>query len=171
MRGVGCFYYDINVKCIPGVSVPLRGVGCFSRATASLTHTNGFRPLAGCGLFRAAKCLLRWGARFPSPCGVWVVSMTINQYRACIKVSVPLRGVGCFGCEMARDKYFLFPSPCGVWVVSGEQNSQAAEMAVSVPLRGVGCFPKLQSSGGDTIVSVPLRGVGCFMGLHDDILS
>ena len=57
------------------VSVPLRGVGCFRQGAASATGYQGF----------------------PSPCGVWVVSLAkVNTYGLTIK----------------------FPSPCGVRVVS-----------------------------------------------------
>ena len=56
----------------------------------------GFRPLAGCGLFHDKYTIKRQGIVFPSPCGVWVVSMAIA-----------------YGTEATK-----FPSPCGVWVVS-----------------------------------------------------
>ena len=57
-----------------GVSVPLRGVGCFQ------TLTDEQKAQA-----------------FPSPCGVWVVSPAAPpDASANIRVSVPLRGVGCF---------------------------------------------------------------------------
>ena len=75
---------------------PLAGCGLFLVLSAKHGHCKRFRPLAGCGLFRAAKCLLRWGARFPSPCGVWVVSREVRRGDRRGKVSVPLRGVGCF---------------------------------------------------------------------------
>ena len=99
-----------------------------------------FRPLAGCGLFRPRSATGSMPSRFPSPCGVWVVShgcidtATGISFRPlagcglfpsgrCLRhglsgVSVPLRGVGCFTWVHRycyRDK---FPSPCGVWVVS-----------------------------------------------------
>ena len=34
---------------------------------------------------------------FPSPCGVWVVSKNPKMTIVTESVSVPLRGVGCFG--------------------------------------------------------------------------
>ena len=34
---------------------------------------------------------------FPSPCGVWVVSSQLQFFIVNLLVSVPLRGVGCFG--------------------------------------------------------------------------
>ena len=34
------------------VSVPLRGVGCFAQQLHQRQAAAGFRPLAGCGLFR-----------------------------------------------------------------------------------------------------------------------
>ena len=79
----------------------------------------GFRPLAGCGLFP------QW-----------------QSIRASLKVSVPLRGVGCFDA-----------APHALHILC----------KVSVPLRGVGCF-SWRYYYYDTVfcVSVPLRGVGCF---------
>ena len=97
MRGVGCFLImTIDKKKKVRVSVPLRGVGCFSQASTS-------------------QQLLT----FPSPCGVWVVSM----------IAV-----------LERIAYALFPSPCGVWVVFLVDSINYHIDSVSVPLRGVGCF-------------------------------
>ena len=39
------------------VSVPLRGVGCFKKQSERMKRQNGFRPLAGCGLFLADRCV------------------------------------------------------------------------------------------------------------------
>ncbi len=78
--------------------------------------------------------------KFPSPCGVWVVSTQICDRLNAVKVSVPLRGVGCF------ERTYR----CKNGVV------------VSVPLRGVGCFRDGGLSYSGARVSVPLRGVGCF---------
>ena len=80
---------------LSGVSVPLRGVGCFQYGYNKDTDYKSFRPLAGCGLFPSAQ-----------------ESMDIK------KVSVPLRGVGCFQTLTDEQKAQAFPSPCGVWVVS-----------------------------------------------------
>ena len=101
------------------VSVPLRGVGCFQQNRSDEKWANGFRPLAGCGSFlmKAYKAFDRnmfpspcgvWvvsrkhrkiyqHTTFPSPCGVWVVSNKNERMKRKMKVSVPLRGVGCFG--------------------------------------------------------------------------
>ena len=121
---------------------PLAGCGLFRAAGYQniIDNLKGFRPLAGCGLFPLSCQPVSADPGFPSPCGVWVVSATGYQGAASATVSVPLRGVGCFDIVCYFHNLKLFPSPCGVWVVSGEQNSQAAEMEVSVPLRGVGCF-------------------------------
>ena len=78
------------------VSVPLQGVGCFGMKIHDRDFFVGFRPLAGCGLFHDKYTIKRQGIVFPSPCGVWVVSMAIA-----------------YGTEATK-----FPSPCGVWVVS-----------------------------------------------------
>ena len=122
-----------------------------------------FRPLAGCGLFLESNGEFDAYERFPSPCGVWVVSL-LPQRRSgrygfrplagcglfpsgrCLRhglsgVSVPLRGVGCFKELVNRKTYTIrFPSPCGVWVVSLERAGYHVVVLVSVPLRGVGCF-------------------------------
>ena len=57
-----------------------------------------------------------------------------------MKVSVPLRGVGCF-------------------LLIGALSTR---LTVSVPLRGVGCFGVIERIIRHFHVSVPLRGVGCF---------
>ena len=108
------------------------------------------------------KYVLYIDYRFPSPCGVWVVSRAtcvvlrtggFRPLAGCglflgicaggagiMPVSVPLRGVGCF--KMDNQYYIVrgFPSPCGVWVVSGMHLRYDRCRGVSVPLRGVGCF-------------------------------
>ena len=78
--------------------------------------------------------------KFPSPCGVWVVSTELYMPRLEKRVSVPLRGVGCF----THIVHHLYRS------------------GVSVPLRGVGCFTHIVHPLFRSGVSVPLRGVGCF---------
>ena len=98
------------------VSVPLRGVGCF--------------------LYYERLELSN--KEFPSPCGVWVVS-------------VPRDGV-----LLASE----FPSPCGVWVVSGGLHETVTSFR---PLAGCGLFQtNNELTYADIEVSVPLRGVGCF---------
>ena len=78
----------------------------------------GFRPLAGCGLFRDGK--FEGGESVVSvPLrGVGCFCRSFVAHRR-ERVSVPLRGVGCFCCAVVCDSQsLLFPSPCGVWVVS-----------------------------------------------------
>ena len=115
------------------------GVWVVSQTECCTSSENGFRPLAGCGLFRPiAYYMLKqvvsvplrgvgcfrvrrkaWTSkRFPSPCGVWVVSLVKAQI------------------EWVKE----FPSPCGVWVVSRHFVGHCGFSRVSVPLRGVGCF-------------------------------
>ena len=119
LRGVGCFPREAKrTRACGGVSVPLRGVGCFSGACRLSRRRAGFRPLAGCGLFPCIYIRLPDGRGFPSPCGVWVVSRMGVLQMDYTKVSVPLRGVGCFRAAM----------------------SEGGVPEVSVPLRGVGCF-------------------------------
>ena len=100
-----------------------------------------------------------------------------------MRVSVPLRGVGCFRKRSTYTGSTEFPSPCGVWVVSPSQVERLHHQSfrplagcglfpsrvlcsrwviVSVPLRGVGCFLCMSRSATCGTVSVPLRGVGCF---------
>ena len=77
---------------------------------------------------------------FPSPRGVWVVSIQESESVYYIRFR-PLAGCG------------LFRLACRAFLAPG----------VSVPLRGVGCFTNGKKSGWMyTVVSVPLRGVGCF---------
>ena len=132
-----------------------------------------------------AKALKRKGwTEFPSPCGVWVVSLHPRDRLHQEEVSVPLRGVGCFlwkhctredlagfrplaGCGLFRTRVYLswFLScfhplaGCGLFQIMKAIN---AEYEVSVPLRGVGCFTKEMMNDKEIKVSVPLRGVGCF---------
>ena len=126
---------------LSGVSVPLRGVGCFKELVNRKTYT----------------------IRFPSPCGVWVVSLERAGYHVVVLVSVPLRGVGCFmGNSYAERVQREFPSPCGVWVVSviGVPDSPYGSFR---PLAGCGLFHEYCNRQSCPIwVSVPLRGVGCF---------
>ena len=163
MRGVGCFswryYYYDTVFC---VSVPLRGVGCFSDKSIKPLVLSVSVPLRGVGCFpqSISQALQQL---FPSPCGVWVVSndrcnKTVNKIVSvplrgvgCFKlldmldflvgVSVPLRGVGCFSWRWSDDGiHCRFPSPCGVWVVS--ENLYGCNTGTSFrPLAGCGLFP------------------------------
>ena len=98
------------------VSVPLRGVGCFRRELENIVAELVSVPLRGVGCF-ANRMLYVIGEWFPSPCGVWVVSPdrllhaqaggfrplagcglfpSAQESMDIKKVSVPLRGVGCF---------------------------------------------------------------------------
>ena len=78
--------------------------------------------------------------RFRPLAGVLVISGHRQHSREPGAVSVPSRGVGCFGL------------PGGHECAGG----------VSVPLRGVGCFTQIKEENNMFIVSVPLRGVGYF---------
>ena len=80
---------------IKKVSVPLRGVGCFAYRNCKYHTTRVSVPLRGVGCF---EWLMGFpaGWRFPSPCGVWVVSEFVKAHEWGEAVSVPLRGVGCF---------------------------------------------------------------------------
>ena len=77
-----------------------------------------FRPLAGCGLFPYIREIDYTKRRFPSPCGVWVVSVLYetDSLKAGFR---PLAGCGLFPMETLHEGGSCwFPSPCGVWVVS-----------------------------------------------------
>ena len=102
------------------------------------------------------------GAKFPSPCGVWVVSREVRRGDRRGKVSVPLRGVGCFTMKkIIKEEFWGFRplAGCGLfrYRLGGVTVSE-----VSVPLRGVGCFCCGREMEPTQVVSVPLRGVGCF---------
>ena len=51
------------------VSVPLRGVGCFDMNLKPEELIEGFRPLAGCGLFLQERAFVFGGVRCLG--GVW----------------------------------------------------------------------------------------------------
>ena len=56
------------------VSVPLRGVGCFTKEMMNDKEIKVSVPLRGVGCFDKRECYFD-AYRFPSPCGVWVVSL------------------------------------------------------------------------------------------------
>ena len=103
-------------------------------------------------------------AWFPSPCGVWVVSTRCSGTTSPGTSFRPLAGCGLFPyCYQPLSEHCGFPSPCGLWVVSCRyQIKPVYKIEVSVPLRGVGCFARSAATQTDDLVSVPLRGVGCF---------
>ena len=80
---------------LSGVSVPLRGVGCFTGKGQHLRINNQVSvPLRGVGCF---EWLMGFptGWRFPSPCGVWVVSSEIELILIALGFR-PLAGCGSF---------------------------------------------------------------------------
>ena len=145
LRGVGCFRQFCNSLIGTVVSVPLRGVGCFMGNSYAERVQREFPSPCGVWVVSLVKAQIEWVKEFPSPCGVWVVSIRgARKTGEIIRVSVPLRGVGCFrqGAASATG-YQGFPSPCGVWVVSTCRCATGRRSGVSVPLRGVGCFQSL----------------------------
>ena len=142
LAGCGLFHTYEEPEAVLCVSVPLRGVGCFSIDQSSSGESDCFRPLAGCGLFHLGKSFrcrrnvsvpLRGVGCFSPRRGcargaeVSVPLRGVGCFRGrlgvtrCAGVSVPLRGVGCF--FLVRKCWHtkrLFPSPCGVWVVSAK---------------------------------------------------
>ena len=124
------------------ISVPLRGVDCFSLKLICSWSSQRFRPLAGCRSFcKFPEESVENCDEFPSPCGVWVVSTQKIDGAKNRVVSVPLRGVDCFKGNR----------------VEGHGD------CISVPLRGAGCFIFAATENGGKNVSVPLRGAGCFL--------
>ena len=140
LAGCGLFLFDYGFPRLPLGFRPLAGCGLFPHDCRAVRSVSCFRPLAGCGLFLLYVDYRAGAAKFPSPCGVWVVSTICVKIDGRYIVSVPLRGVGCFFDE----------DVCAIFD------------AVSVPLRGVGCFLVSYLNGENAEVSVPLRGVGCF---------
>ena len=187
LRGVGCFQwggapYTAETQCFR----PLAGCGLFLLWAVVGLAGIGFRPLAGCGLFPRRRWM-PWASHvFPSPCGVWVVSVRALPPPRAIRGFRPLAGCGLFRPRSATGSMpSRFPSPCGVWVVSVRAlppprairgfrplagcgcfrallHPVPYRRGISVPLRGVGCFWSEDVTIYHSIVSVPLRGVGCF---------
>ena len=81
------------------------------------------------------------------------------------KVSVPVRGVGCFRRAKAFGGLLASFRPregCGL-LHRGRRRPGRPGAHVSVPVRGVGCFRQTVTTLSDAkFVSVPVRGVGCF---------
>ena len=141
LAGCGLFRFLIAETPLGACFRPLAGCGLFLSALWDRANSEGFRPLAGCGLFLLRRMLWLWWGRFPSPCGVWVVSP-----QSC-----------------AHSNFDPFPSPCGVWVVSTICVKIDGRFIVSVPLRGVGCFrQRSRAASADSRSFRPLAGCGLF---------
>ena len=191
---------------------PLAGCGLFHQGASCATGHQGFPSPCGVWVVSSGPIVAKMESWFPSPCGVWVVSEMADYPTAVLefpspcgvwvvselhlqdrreqRVSVPLRGVGCFpklqssggdtivsvplrgvGCFPTRPERYedrAFPSPCGVWVVSEKYGYTESDSGFPSPC-GVwvvsigGCMTKLS-----ILVSVPLRGVGCFQQNRSD---
>ena len=77
LRGVGCFAGGGIAIGAKRVSVPLRGVGCFHQIKPVYKIEEVSVPLRGVGCFQEEE-MTAWQRRFPSPCGVWVVSAKLH---------------------------------------------------------------------------------------------
>ena len=77
LRGVGCFAGGGIAIGAKRVSVPLRGVGCFHLINWKVQYPVVSVPLRGVGCFQEEE-MTAWQRRFPSPCGVWVVSAKLH---------------------------------------------------------------------------------------------
>ena len=97
LRGVDCFHFFDIIWRHYYVSVPLRGVGCFGAPSRDRQKARVSVPLRGVGCFKVDHGQDYTSLAFPSPCGVWVVSLADSINYHIDSVSVPLRGVGCFG--------------------------------------------------------------------------
>ena len=115
MNGFSNNFCNVNTNGFPSPC----GVWVVSPDRLLHAQAGGFRPLAGCGLFRPiAYYMLKQVVSVPLR-GVGCFSWRYYYYDTVFCVSVPLRGVGCFGLDFT-----------GVEI----------DPEVSVPLRGVGCF-------------------------------
>ena len=143
LAGCGLFRPRSATGSMPSrFSVPLRGVGCFRQGAASATGYQGFPSPCGVWVVSMAQFFANCKTlKFPSPCGVWVVSWQCAPMRwmTCFR---PLAGCGLFPHGPGSRPDPAFPSPCGVWVVSRKSDAEIIEKPVSVPLRGVDCFYK-----------------------------
>ena len=125
---------SLNVSHAPFLSVVLcRGCGWFLHQFLQCKHKWFSVPLRG------VDCFYGWNfdvyevyGVFPSPCGVWVVSMQHHASQAnTSQVSVPLRGVGCFtkatttcrseGCFRPLAGCGLFRQSCTFFLVQQEK--------------------------------------------------
>ena len=95
LRGVGCFQNRRSRTRTERVSVPLRGVGCFRDGADRPQMVCVSVPLRGVGCFSYGK-LRGWCDKFPSPCGVWVVSRDNMETKELITGFRPLAGCGLF---------------------------------------------------------------------------
>ena len=126
---------------------PLAGCGLFRRCSACATHSmQSFRPLAGCGLFLSDPVLR--GCSLP-------------RFR-------PLAGCGLFpSLSVSSASTVRFRPLAGCGSFRAGDDAEHGVPPVSVPLRGVGCFASLEMEYCWHQVSVPLRGVGCFVATTD----
>ena len=103
------------------------------------------------------------GEVFPSPCGVWVVSLADSINYHIDSVSVPLRGVGCFMKSQAKEPgFFSFRPLAGCGLFQPHRNWVQDAARVSVPLRGVGCFLEDHDAATSACGFRPLAGCGLF---------
>ena len=100
----------------------------------------GFRPLAGCGLFPQWQSI-RASLKVSVPLrGVGCFDAAPHALHILCKVSVPLRGVGCFAEYRRLTLKHQFTSPCGVWVVSHPEVLRRGRLHGFRPLAGCGLF-------------------------------
>ena len=129
LRGVGCFRIICGTSAKKKVSVPLRGVGCFYAKHLILAIHNEFPSPCGVWVVSGGGSRMNWMSRFPSPCGVWVVSK-ISVINGLIQGFRPLAGCGLFldGCYFTAAKGCFRPlAGCGLFQLSNKDIKELFE--------------------------------------------
>ena len=123
------------------VSVPLRGVGCFLYYERLELSNKEFPSPCGVWVVSVPRDGVLLASEFPSPCGVWVVSVRALPPPRAIRGFRPLAGCGLFLLSGGLHETVTSFRPlagCGLFQTNNELTY--ADIEVSVPLRGVGCF-------------------------------
>ena len=152
---------------LSGVSVPLRGVGCFMGNSYAERVQREFPSPCGVWVVSRAGYHVVVFNLFPSPCGVWVVSlMALEQTENSEGFPSPcgVRVVSEYNKGNAIWKEF--PSPCGVWVVSILCRRVNRDVGSFRPLAGCGLFRPLCSNSNRRSGFRPLAGCGLFLGCN-----
>ena len=117
-------------------------MGCFLDVDWEELRSECFRPLAGCGLFHKLLEDMPEEERFPSPCGVWVVSLSASLRVAASARFRPLAGCGLFPC-----------------IYTGLPDGRKGFR----PLAGCGLFPEVYGAKTMDACFRPLAGCGLFL--------
>ena len=120
---------------------PLAGVGCFMSIAIGRVAQSGFPSPCGVWVVSVPRDGVLLASEFPSPCGVWVVSVRALPPPRAIRDFRPLAGCGLFLLSGGLHETVTSFRPlagCGLFQTNNELTY--ADIEVSVPLRGVGCF-------------------------------